>query len=115
MTMTTVRNKMKAADKQIHAFIGQLFNKYAELGDGHFSIAVGSPLHDELKAELRNRPLWVATYVLKSFKRWTQEQRAIGRPESELTFGNCARETGMLRQGARVPDDLAQCKMDDPD
>jgi len=34
---------------------------------------------------------------VETFKRWEEEQRKAGRPEVELTWGNCVRELGLLR------------------
>jgi len=30
---------------------------------------------------------------------WVERERAKGRPEAELTWGNCVRETGILTRG----------------
>jgi len=109
MTNSDVR-KMKAGEEEINAFIGQLVRKHADAGGGRFSTAAGSPLHDELMAEIRNRPSWQVAITLIRFKQWTQEQRALGRPEAELTFGNCMCESGMLLPGAHLPDHLAKQK-----
>lgn len=37
---------------------------------------------------------------LAHFQRWQNEQIASGRPTLDLTWGNCIRETGILREGA---------------
>lgn len=33
------------------------------------------------------------------FAKWTVEQTALGRPQNELTWGNCVRELGLRRDG----------------
>ena len=111
--MNNVRNQMKADEEEIDVFIDQLFRKYADANNGHFSTAVGSPCFEELKAALQNKPEWAATTTLKMFKHWTQEQRAFGRPESELRFGNFVRETGTVRPGTHVPYRLKKVKVND--
>ena len=35
---------------------------------------------------------------VEHFKKWIERERAKGRPEHELTFGNCVRETGVVRR-----------------
>jgi hypothetical protein len=33
------------------------------------------------------------------FQKWAREQADAGRPDTEITWGNCVRETGLLREG----------------
>jgi hypothetical protein len=45
------------------------------------------------------KALWESlrlTAETKLFLVWVHEQELLGRPEEELTFGNCVRETGTL-------------------
>lgn len=41
---------------------------------------------------------WAAQLAAEAVlhQRWAEAERAKGRPERELTFGNCVRETGVL-------------------
>ena len=37
---------------------------------------------------------------LAHMTKWVNEQRAAGRPEHELTWGNCVKETGICKPAA---------------
>lgn len=39
------------------------------------------------------------------FVKWAQAQQLAGRPALELTFGNCIRETGVLREAPQIEGD----------
>jgi hypothetical protein len=39
----------------------------------------------------------IAEAEAELMERWVETERAKGRPEAELTWGNCVKETGVLR------------------
>jgi hypothetical protein len=49
--------------------------------------------------EVAEREHAQTTWKVAHMKAWVMQERAKGRPESELTWGNCVRETGVLRGG----------------
>jgi hypothetical protein len=49
---------------------------------------------DAIETETRRRE---AEY--RWFAAWVERERAKGRPEAEMTWGRCVRETGILKRG----------------
>jgi hypothetical protein len=63
-----------------------------ELRRAKIKLAASEQKLAELKREVEREEREVAHMT-----KWVEEQRAAGRPEHELTWGNCVKETGIWK------------------
>jgi hypothetical protein len=110
--MTNETRRMKADHKALDAFIAKLYKKHAD-ENGIVNDSDGSPLHQELAKELSQRPSWMATITVSDFVRWSLDQRLLGVPELQLTFGDFVSKYGGFKPGAAetLPRDLSSIRL----